>query len=102
VEILTPAERADPLHIWKEHTNADGRKYYFNRITKVSTWTIPEDLKAAKEAQAAQGAAPVAPVAGEWVSLSDQVSAIQCELVSDSVEFLCRRIGVVICDVSTG
>jgi pre-mRNA-processing factor 40 len=42
VELLTPAERTDPLHIWKEHTNADGRKYYFNRITKMSTWTLPE------------------------------------------------------------
>jgi pre-mRNA-processing factor 40 len=71
VELLTLAERADPLHIWEEHTNADGRKYYFNRITKVSTWTLPEDLKAAKESQAAQGAAPVAPVAGKWVCLSD-------------------------------
>lgn len=68
---LTLAERTDPLHIWKEHTNADGRKYYFNRITKMSTWTLPEDFEAAKEAQAAEGAAPVAPVAGKWVCLFD-------------------------------
>jgi pre-mRNA-processing factor 40 len=35
---------------WKEFTAPDGRKYYYNRLTKESSWTVPEDMKKAREA----------------------------------------------------
>ncbi|KAF7817419.1 pre-mRNA-processing protein 40A [Senna tora] len=37
--------RADASTVWKEFTSPEGRKYYFNKVTQQSTWTIPEDLK---------------------------------------------------------
>lgn len=33
---------------WKEFTAPDGRKYYYNRVTKQSKWQIPEELKQAQ------------------------------------------------------
>jgi pre-mRNA-processing factor 40 len=33
---------------WTEHPGPNGRKYYFNRVTKVSTWTKPEELMTAE------------------------------------------------------
>ncbi|GKV10405.1 hypothetical protein SLEP1_g21773 [Rubroshorea leprosula] len=41
--------RADASTVWKEFTTPEGRKYYYNKITKQSKWTIPEDLKLARE-----------------------------------------------------
>lgn len=32
---------------WKEHTAPDGRKYYYNKETKESRWTMPDELKKA-------------------------------------------------------
>uniref|UniRef100_A0A5K3F3C4 EOG090X064W n=1 Tax=Mesocestoides corti TaxID=53468 RepID=A0A5K3F3C4_MESCO len=34
---------------WTEHTSHDGRKYYFNNVTKVTTWEKPEELKSVSE-----------------------------------------------------
>lgn len=34
---------------WSEHTAADGRQYYYNKITKKSTYDKPECLKSAEE-----------------------------------------------------
>ncbi|KIY92159.1 hypothetical protein MNEG_15804 [Monoraphidium neglectum] len=45
---------------WKEHTAPDGRKYYHNRLTKESRWTMPEEMKAAQAAARAPQAAPLA------------------------------------------
>ena len=39
---------------WKEFTSPDGRKYYHNRKTKESKWTMPEEMK---RAQATAGGA---------------------------------------------
>jgi len=36
---------------WTEHTHSDGRKYYYNKITKQSTWVKPDCLKAAEESE---------------------------------------------------
>lgn len=33
---------------WKEFTSPDGRKYYYNRVTKTSVWQMPEELKQAQ------------------------------------------------------
>lgn len=34
---------------WSEHTSHDGRKYYYNALTKVTTWEKPEVLKTTSE-----------------------------------------------------
>ncbi|XP_020276952.1 pre-mRNA-processing protein 40A isoform X3 [Asparagus officinalis] len=42
-------QRADASTEWKEFTTAEGRKYYYNKVTKQSKWTIPDELKLARE-----------------------------------------------------
>ncbi|KAH9655523.1 pre-mRNA-processing protein 40A [Citrus sinensis] len=42
-------ERADAASDWKEFTSPDGRKYYYNKVTKQSKWSIPDELKLARE-----------------------------------------------------
>ncbi|XP_074560461.1 pre-mRNA-processing protein 40A-like, partial [Curcuma longa] len=44
-----PMQRADASTDWKEFTAADGRKYYYNKVTKQSKWTMPDELKLARE-----------------------------------------------------
>lgn len=34
---------------WSEHTAPDGRVYYYNSETKVSTWSKPDELKSKTE-----------------------------------------------------
>lgn len=46
---MTPTERADASTPWKEFTTADGRKYYYNKITKLSKWTMPDEMQQARE-----------------------------------------------------
>ncbi|KAJ0078058.1 hypothetical protein Patl1_37327 [Pistacia atlantica] len=41
--------RADASTDWKEFTSPDGRKYYYNKVTRQSKWSIPEELKLARE-----------------------------------------------------
>lgn len=48
---------ADIASDWKEFTSPDGRKYYHNRKTKESKWTMPEEMKRAQAAAAAAAAA---------------------------------------------
>ena len=50
----------DTASDWKEFTSPDGRKYYHNRKTKESKWTMPEEMKRAQAAAAAPASAPVA------------------------------------------
>merc|ERR1719183_970289 len=42
----TPANAADA---WTEHTHSDGRRYYYNKTTKASSWDKPEALKSSEE-----------------------------------------------------
>ena len=53
---LQAQKPADTASDWKEFTSPDGRKYYHNRKTKESKWTMPEDMKRAQAAAAAAGA----------------------------------------------
>ncbi|KAL0368921.1 UNVERIFIED_CONTAM: Pre-processing protein 40A [Sesamum calycinum] len=53
---LLMGERADASTVWKEFTTPEGRKYYYNKETKQSKWTIPDELKLARE-QAEKAAA---------------------------------------------
>merc|ERR1712039_210796 len=34
---------------WTEHTHSDGRRYYYNRVTKASSWDKPDVLKTSEE-----------------------------------------------------
>ncbi|KAJ2767005.1 U1 snRNP protein [Coemansia nantahalensis] len=36
---------------WAEHTSADGRVYYYNKTTRVTTWEKPDALKSPQERQ---------------------------------------------------
>merc|ERR1719183_1279014 len=42
----TPADEASS---WTEHTHTDGRRYYYNRVTKASSWDKPDVLKSSEE-----------------------------------------------------
>ncbi len=49
---------------WKEFTAPSGRKYYYNKSTKESRWTMPDELRAVMAAPPAQsGTAPPATAA---------------------------------------
>jgi len=43
--LMTPIERADASTVWKEFTTPEGRKYYYNKVTKQSKWTIPDETR---------------------------------------------------------
>ncbi|KAA3463534.1 pre-mRNA-processing protein 40A-like [Gossypium australe] len=44
-----PDKRADASTNWKEYTSPDGRKYYYNKVTNLSTWSLPEELKVSSQ-----------------------------------------------------
>ncbi|KAG4931542.1 hypothetical protein JHK84_048537 [Glycine max] len=48
-DTVTNATNQQSLSDWQEHTSADGRRYYYNKVTQQSTWSIPEELKLARE-----------------------------------------------------
>lgn len=51
VKAETPGSEAVKAEVqcdWKEFTSPDGRKYYYNRVTKTSVWQMPEELKRAQ------------------------------------------------------
>ncbi|KAF6257845.1 hypothetical protein COO60DRAFT_1701643 [Scenedesmus sp. NREL 46B-D3] len=64
---------------WTEHAGPAGRKYYFNRVTKVSTWTKPEEImtpeERAKAAADKAGAAAAAPAAAPAVVAAPAAAA---------------------------
>lgn len=39
----------NPIEQWTEHKAPDGRTYYYNSITKQSSWQKPDQLKTASE-----------------------------------------------------
>ncbi|UKJ90748.2 formin binding protein 3 [Theileria orientalis] len=41
--------KMDPNKIWSEHVSKDGRKYYYNQLTKKSQWYKPDELKTQQE-----------------------------------------------------
>merc|ERR1711879_193063 len=43
------ASAAAEANSWTEHTHSDGRRYYYNRVTKQSSWDKPDCLKSAEE-----------------------------------------------------
>jgi len=42
---LSLASAVVEMSEWSEHTTPDGKKYYFNSKTQVSTWEKPEELQ---------------------------------------------------------
>ena len=51
-ELMTPMERADASTRWKEHRAPDGRVYYYHQDTRETRWSLPDDLRMAREAAA--------------------------------------------------
>lgn len=51
---------ATPTSDWKEFTAPDGRKYYYNKITKESRWSMPDELKQPKDSAAKASPNPAA------------------------------------------
>ncbi len=56
---VAAASAAVPTIDWKEFVSPDGRKYYYNKISKESRWTMPEEMKAAQPGKANASPAPV-------------------------------------------
>jgi len=40
---------ANTAEAWTEHTHSDGRRYYYNRVSKASSWDKPDILKSSEE-----------------------------------------------------
>lgn len=40
---------SNPSNVWSEHVTPEGRKFYFNSITRTSQWEKPDDLKSPEE-----------------------------------------------------
>ena len=56
--LMTATERADATTRWKEAVAPDGRAYFHNLDTKETRWTMPDAVRAAREAAfLAEGAA---------------------------------------------
>ena len=56
--LMTATERADATTRWKEAVAQDGRAYFHNLDTKETRWTVPDAVRAAREAAfVAEGAA---------------------------------------------
>ena len=51
-ELMTPMERADASTRWREHRAPDGRTYYYHQDTRETRWSLPDDLRLAREAAA--------------------------------------------------
>jgi len=41
---LQQQQQQQPKSNWTEHPGPNGRKYYFNSVTKQSTWVKPDEL----------------------------------------------------------
>jgi hypothetical protein len=44
-ELMSAQERAEASTPWREHAAPDGRKYFYNKDTKESKWTLPDELR---------------------------------------------------------
>jgi hypothetical protein len=95
VELLSPAAMADPSSIWTEHTRADGftynhNKVNHNKVTKESTWTVPQELKAAQKGHAQWAA--VVPAAGKrgWLCFCGLLSGhLEVASAAFAHQFVC-------------
>ncbi|PHT69357.1 hypothetical protein T459_28844 [Capsicum annuum] len=45
----THQKRADASTDWREFTSPEGRKYYYNKVTRTSKWRMPDEVKLARE-----------------------------------------------------
>ena len=71
---------------WKEYTSPDGRKYYYNKTTRESRWTKPDEAKeqqqpSQQQPQPAAKAQPV-PAAAPMVQVikADPAAAVKVHL----------------------
>ncbi|PHT39668.1 hypothetical protein CQW23_18522 [Capsicum baccatum] len=47
--LFSLGQRADTSTNWREFTSLEGRKYYYNKVTRTSKWRIPDEVKLAPE-----------------------------------------------------
>jgi hypothetical protein len=52
---LFSAQEKKPATAWTEHKAPDGRMYYYNNDTKVSSWQKPDELKSNAEVKGERG-----------------------------------------------
>ena len=86
LELMTPTERADATTRWKEASAADGRAYYHHLDTKETRWTLPDELRVAREAAlAAEGAAAAKAAVAKAAAKSASKSASKSTSKSTSL-----------------
>ncbi|PHT61399.1 hypothetical protein T459_34739 [Capsicum annuum] len=47
--LFSLGQRADSSTGWREFTRPEGRKYYYNKVTRTSKWRMPDEVKLARE-----------------------------------------------------
>ncbi|CAM9130632.1 unnamed protein product, partial [Choristocarpus tenellus] len=74
---MVPPPMAPPSHGWSEHRAPDGRPYFYNSQTRVSTYDRPAELKSPQEKAAALAAAQAkaAPVIAAAATTAAAVAA---------------------------
>ena len=65
-----------PTQVWSEHRNADGKLYYYNKVTRQSVWQKPKDFDLVMPLPAGFGMAP--PPAAAIVRPGGRVSVWGC------------------------
>ncbi|KAF3628581.1 putative glucan endo-1,3-beta-glucosidase A-like [Capsicum annuum] len=43
--LFSLGQRADTSTNWREFTSPEGRKYYYNKVTRTSKWRMPDEVK---------------------------------------------------------
>nr|CAD2170566.1 unnamed protein product [Meloidogyne enterolobii] len=46
---VKPSSSNEASSIWSQHVADNGRIYFYNKVTKVSSWTKPDELKTSEE-----------------------------------------------------
>ncbi|CAK5091484.1 unnamed protein product [Meloidogyne enterolobii] len=46
---VKPSSSNEASSIWSQHVADNGRIYFYNKVTKVSSWTKPDELKTNEE-----------------------------------------------------
>jgi pre-mRNA-processing factor 40 len=71
----TDVAAADFTPAWTEHSAPNGMKYYYNSVTKESTYHKPDALKQSQQQQPASGAAPAAGAATSAATVAPAATA---------------------------
>ncbi|PHT60896.1 hypothetical protein T459_35252 [Capsicum annuum] len=47
--LFSLGQREDASTDWREFTSPEGRKYYYNKVTRTSKWRMPDEVKNVKK-----------------------------------------------------